>query len=90
MKKNFLLSFSLIVSSLAMANGEGLTIREEAQGTSRIDEENLKKRVDEDRKQLQESRKNQLEKTRDKMEDNPRNPAFSESFENVSGGKKKR
>ncbi|MFP5384895.1 MAG: hypothetical protein ACLGHN_02365 [Bacteriovoracia bacterium] len=85
MKKALLTSFTFIFSSLALANGEGLTIREQAKGTSEIDEEYLDELVDEDRKQLQESRKNQLEKTREKMEDNPRNPAFSESFENVSG-----
>ena len=88
MKKIYLLSFSIIYTVFAFANGEGLTIREKAQGTSRIDEENLEKLVDEDRKQLQESRKDQLEKTREKMEENPRNPAFSESFENVSEEKK--
>lgn len=60
---------------IASGNGETLTTREEAQGTARIDEKNIDKL--------------QTNKTRERMEDNPRNPAMVESFERVSPEEKK-
>jgi hypothetical protein len=82
MKTFFTLSIcALLFSPLAGANGEGLTIREEAQGTAEIDEEYLE--AMDDRKPAREKQQ-QTNKTRERMESNPRNPAMVESFEEVS------
>lgn len=78
---------TLFFTSFASANGPNLTIREQAQGTAEIDEEYL--RTLEDAPQLEEESKNkQLQKSEEIFEKNPRNPAFSESFERVEQKKR--
>lgn len=77
---------SLFVVPLVWANGETLTIREEAQGAGRVDEKYLDELNVRD---AAPERNSQTQKTRERMEDNPRNPAMVESFEEVSSKKEK-
>lgn len=85
MKKFLTLTLcALFMAPAAFANGESLTIREEAKGTAEIDEEYV------DELKTRESalqRKSQSQKTRERMETNPRNPAMVESFEGVQSDK---
>lgn len=82
MKIIITLSFSILLAApTAWSNGESLTLREQAQGTAEIDEEYV------DELKIRDAaleKKTQAEKTRERMEDNPRNPAMVESFEEVS------
>lgn len=76
--------YLLCAASVALANGEGMTIREQAQGTAGVDNE-----YTEEFKTLDSApeRKSQTSRTREKMEQNPRNPAMVESFEEVQSDK---
>ncbi len=76
--------YALLAAPVAFANGESLTIREKAKGTAGVDEQYVDELKTRDAA-LQ--RKTQSQKTREKMESNPRNPAMVESFEGVSSDK---
>lgn len=72
---------ALLSAPAVFANGSSLSIREKARGTSAIDEEY----VDElSTREAGPQRQTRTEKAREKMENNPRNPAMVESFESVS------
>jgi hypothetical protein len=68
----------ILFSTSVSANGV-LSIEEKAQGTARVDEAYTKKL----------KAREQTEKTRQKMQQNPRNPAFVEGFEEVAPQKQK-
>lgn len=79
--------YLLFAASLALANGEGMTIREKAQGTAGVDNEYTDKLNTIDSAQ---ERSSQTYRTRERMEENPRNPAMVESFENVESDKREK
>lgn len=85
MKHFYTLPLSLLfTASMALANGEGLTIRESAQGTAGVDNEYTDELKTQDSAQ---KRSSQTSRTKERMEENPRNPAMVESFENVGSDK---
>lgn len=79
--------YFLCAASLAMANGEGMTIREKAQGAAGVDNEYTDVLNTKDSAQ---ERASQTSRTRERMEQNPRNPAMVESFEDVQSDKQEK